>query len=232
MAATQPYDVTDFPPPGQYYCNLPEFTVSQFATLSPSHDTPKTIFVGDPGVGKTCLVNQMRTRTFQGNYNPTIGVAYLQVPCTINGNATDLAIWDTPGGQAPNALTRSFYRGAAAAFVCFDLSKRPSFNNLGQWCDAVTKNCPEAICRFLIGCKCDLSAVINDDEIRAFCELHNLEFWATSAKTAAHVSDLVKRLCVVALALNVFRAEKEAIPPTVNLERRKDEGLVARKKCC
>jgi small GTP-binding protein len=232
MTNSEPYTITNFPPTGEYYCNFREFTSFGFASFSPSQERPKVIFVGEPGVGKTCLVGHMKTRTFQGSYNPTIGAAYIEIPCVLNGETQSLAIWDISGNSPPNGLTRQFYRGATVAFICFDLSNDRSFHQLDQWYEAVKKNCAENVCLFLVGCKCDLTAVVPADEIQKFCKARNLEYWATSAKSASGVSDLVKRVCVVSLVASLAGQEAQPLPASVDLGGKTGFDKKGKKVCC
>jgi GTPase SAR1 family protein len=74
------------------------------------------------------------------------------------------------GATTVNRSTTPFERRATVAFICFDLSNDHSFHQLGQWYEAVTKNCAENVCLFLVGCKCDVNAVVPADEIQKFCE--------------------------------------------------------------
>jgi GTPase SAR1 family protein len=110
-------EITDFPTTGAYYTNFPTFTAAKFAKLSCDLNSPKVICVGDPGVGKTCLVNSIKNRAFKDNYVATISVEFISIQCTINGSSTKLAVWDINGDQKPNALTRQFYRGASLGYI-------------------------------------------------------------------------------------------------------------------
>jgi hypothetical protein len=71
--------------------------------------------------------------------------------------------------------------------------------------------------RFLVGCKCDLDPAVPEDAIESLCRDRALEYWATSARTAARVADLVVRACVVGVAAQSFRGQTEPEPETVDI---------------
>merc|ERR1719401_135747 len=51
-----------------------------------------------------------------------------------------LQIWDTAGLENFQALTTSYYRGANAALLVFDISKRVTFTSIPFWLEQVRQN--------------------------------------------------------------------------------------------
>jgi Ras-related protein Rab-6A len=233
MARGKVYDITDFPPVGLYYKHFPGFTATQFAELSHPPSKPKVILVGDPSVGKTTLVNTMKVGVFKANYNPTVGVAFISITCTINGCETKLAFYDTTGNEKPNALTRQFYRGADIALICFDLSSKMSFDHVSEWYEAIQAHCADSIRLFLVGCKADCSSTVEPNDIQRRCESCKMEYWSTSAKTATHVTELLMRVCLLGV---VSELEQEPTPDDTRIVKLTDSpgdhsGRV-KKPCC
>jgi Ras-related protein Rab-2A len=216
-----------------YYQNFPRFTATGFSSLAPDETPPKVIFVGDPYVGKTTLVSFMKTGRFNDNYLATIGVAFVELHCTINGKDMNLVIWDTAGAEKMNSLTRQHYRGASVAYLCFDLTNPSSFKKTRIWYQAVRKECPEFAILFLVGCKCDLpNRQVQASDIQRFCEEHKIEYWETSAKTAKHVNELVRRTCLLGVALQSERPESCRSVRTVELGPSPSYDAGETKKAC
>ena len=72
----------------------------------------KVIILGDPGVGKTSLMDQFVNKKFSNNYKPTIGVDFLTKEVLVEDRVVNLQIWDTAGQERFRAFGNAFYRGA------------------------------------------------------------------------------------------------------------------------
>lgn len=48
----------------------------------------------------------------------------------VGGEKTKLTIWDTAGQERFRTLTSSYYRGAHGVVLVYDVTSRPSFENL------------------------------------------------------------------------------------------------------
>ena len=119
----------------------------------------KMLILGDSGVGKTNIVSRYVSDTFSHAAAPTIALDFttVEVPLAPDGSplsprrvqptesAFDLPptqrdeeivrvqIWDTAGEERYHALSSTVYRGAVAALVVFDITRRKSFEGLGKW---------------------------------------------------------------------------------------------------
>ncbi len=78
---------------------------------------------------------------YTGQYKATIGADFLPKQITIhtnNNNITTpqnvtLQIWDTAGQERFQSLGNSFYRGADACILVFDVFDKNSFDGLDKW---------------------------------------------------------------------------------------------------
>ncbi|KAH3764686.1 Small GTPase superfamily [Pelomyxa schiedti] len=87
----------------------------------------------------------------------TIGVEFGTCSFQIEKSEGKLQLWDTAGQQRFNALTRSFYRGAAGVIIVYDITKRKSFSQVPVWMAKVMQNCMTTIPAIVIvGNKSDL----------------------------------------------------------------------------
>jgi small GTP-binding protein len=158
------YTLDDIPKDGRFYVHDPELSHTPLDDV-PIHGSPKIILVGDAFVGKTCLVNCMKTATFKANYNPTIGTGYLKLMGKLHGEDVRLDCWDTGGTEKTTSLTQHYYRGSDLALLCFDLNSPSSFVNVGRWHADLVEHCDSEIRIFLVGCKADLDIAVGEAEI-------------------------------------------------------------------
>jgi Ras-related protein Rab-2A len=151
----------------------------------------KYIIIGDTCVGKSCLLLQFTDKRFKQEHDLTIGVEFGARSVFINDKTIKLQIWDTAGQENFRSITRSYYRGAVAAMLVYDVTKRESFEHLARWIDEAKTNGSPGMSIMLVANKTDLTAerVITTEEGSAFAQTHGLIFIETSAKTAHNVDE-------------------------------------------
>ena len=59
---------------------------------------------------------------------------------TINDEQVRVQIWDTAGQEDFQAITRAYYREAAAAILVYDMTNKQSYEKLQSWLSAVQCN--------------------------------------------------------------------------------------------
>lgn len=127
-------------------------------------------------------------------------------PKTVNNNKNDilsfnvqLQIWDTAGQERFRVVTRSYYKGAHAICLVFDLTDVDSFSHISNWVQNIrsvlksnnTNNVPIV----LVGNKSDCSSqqrkISKDKAINAANEF-GLSYFETSARTGQNVVELLE----------------------------------------
>jgi len=93
----------------------------------------KIIVVGEPGVGKSALVEQLCGRTFSQHYNVTIGVEFDTKTIQIDDTIIKSHIWDTAGQEQFAPIVASYFRDCAGAFIVFDVGKQKTFQQIEKW---------------------------------------------------------------------------------------------------
>lgn len=63
----------------------------------------------------------------------TVGVEFNSRTIKLGDKNVKLQLWDTAGQERFRSVTRSYYRGAAAAVLVYDITKRSTFENLDRW---------------------------------------------------------------------------------------------------
>lgn len=133
MAVPQAYEVQST------QTQEPRATVVKRAT-GPAKYVMRFIIVGSMSVGKSCLLLQFTDHRFAANAGPTIGVDFGASTISIDGEVVKLQIWDTAGQEDFQAITRAYYREAAAAILVYDMTNKQSYEKLQSWLSAVQCN--------------------------------------------------------------------------------------------
>jgi len=195
----------------------------------------KIIIIGDTGVGKSCLLLNFIDKRFREEHDLTIGVEFGTKIIDAGGQKVKLQIWDTAGSESFRSITRSYYRGAAAALLVYDSTRRESFVNIMEWLNEARYNGNPDMSISLVGNKIDLQEekVIGTEEAQAFARDNGLLFTETSAKTGAGVweafqltaKDLCKRIEEGNIDVN-----NQAYGVTV--KRKSEFKQINKKSCC
>ena len=64
----------------------------------------KLVFLGEQGVGKTCIINRFVYDSFDRNYQATIGIDFLSKTMYLEDRTVRLQLWDTAGQERFRSL--------------------------------------------------------------------------------------------------------------------------------
>ncbi|XP_035389971.1 ras-related protein Rab-34a isoform X2 [Electrophorus electricus] len=169
----------------------------------------KVIVVGDLAVGKTCLINRFCKDVFDKNYKATIGVDFEMERFEVLGVPFSLQLWDTAGQERFKCIASTYYRGAQAIIIVFDLNDVASLQHTRQWLeDALRENDATSVQLFLVGTKKDMSSpaqysLIEQDAIKVAGDI-KAEYWAVSALTGENVREFFFRVACLTFEANVL----------------------------
>ena len=183
--------------------------------------TFRAVTIGESSVGKTCLVNRFIRNRFNIAEANTVGAIYDTYTVQRNGMTIEVQIWDTAGQEKFRSLAPAYYRGAAAAVVVFDMSKRSTFQNLQGWIDDFKAVAGEEAAILVVGNKVDLSDQIQvtESEAQEWSKARNVNFFMTSAKEGTGVKELFSDLVDILLQKNT---DEEAHCTKYNLNRNRN----------
>jgi Ras-related protein Rab-2A len=152
----------------------------------------KYIIVGNPAVGKSCLLNQFLNNKFIEEYEVTVGVEFGAKTIELKDQTrVKLQIWDTAGQESFKSITRNYYRSAAVALIVYDVTSRLSFEKIEEWLNECKSNGNKELSLVLVGNKNDLSdREVSYEEGKEFAKHHGMLFFEASAKTADNVNEL------------------------------------------
>jgi len=146
----------------------------------------KIVIVGDGGVGKSTMVQRLTT----GQFIPqkiTIGTDLAMHNVNIDEKiSANLQIWDFAGERRFRLFLPNYARGATGCLLCYDITRRSSFDNLDEWYQIVINNADNPVF-ILVGEKADLADIRRSVEIEhaeEFKEKYNIDnFFETSSKS-------------------------------------------------
>lgn len=146
--------------------------------------------MGSSGVGKSCILR----RFVKGDWNvltsQTIGVEFSSKTITVgttdnNTVKMKLQLWDTAGQERFRSLTRSYYRGSAAAVLVYDICDHKSFESLHEYMTDLRSLTVDSISLVVVGNKSDLvgdmksrsnidpTSIVTDQEALDFCSYYS-----------------------------------------------------------
>ena len=112
----------------------------------------KVIFLGELGVGKTCIIDRFINDNFtdeQKTIIPTYTVKTMTFD-EFQGKSVNFEIWDTAGLEKYHALTKMFYKNAGVAILVYDITNKKSFEKIQKyWSIQIKKFSPKDISKKL-----------------------------------------------------------------------------------
>ncbi|XP_033473944.1 ras-related protein Rab-17-like [Epinephelus lanceolatus] len=154
----------------------------------------KMVLLGSSGVGKSSLAMRFGKDEFRST-SPTVGCAYLTQVVPLSDVTLRFEIWDTAGQEKYHSVTPLYYRGAQAALLVYDISKRETFIRAQVWLKELEKQyTPGSTVIWLVGNKGDLEQdrQISVQEGQSLADDRGLFFTETSALTGDQISQLLK----------------------------------------
>jgi len=174
-------------------------------SMSSSQDTQvfpiaKVVVAGDGGAGKTSLIRRYCAGMFEESRVLTIGVDFQVKIVEVDHKTIKLSIWDIAGQDRFGSFRDTFYRGAQAVALLYDVTDILSMKNLLNWHREIAKVAPKAaFC--VVGAKIDLHRAVPRENAAGWAERMKFPYIETSAKTAEGVEELFATLARLAARL-------------------------------
>jgi small GTP-binding protein len=156
----------------------------------------KVVFVGDSGVGKTCLIYHL-TNQDTIHTKPTVAPDQFEREAVSNsGELVHITFWDTAGQDTYQSLIPSFVRDARAVLYVFDVTDETSFGSIPSWVALVHQTTVPPL-QYFIANKMDLE----DERLISFADgdacAHEFggKYFETSAINQTGLEALMADLC-------------------------------------
>lgn len=99
----------------------------------------KVVFIGDCGVGKTCIIDKIEHDEFDENTPSSISIAMHRLTGEYNHTTLDFSLWDTAGQEKYRTLAPIYFREASIGVLVYDITSTSTFDSLDSWYSEVDK---------------------------------------------------------------------------------------------
>jgi small GTP-binding protein len=154
----------------------------------------KVIFVGDPSVGKTSIIQQYHEQKFDAESEATIGASFVAKMVETRHGPVSIHIWDTAGQERYRSLIPMYSRNAIAAAVVFDVANAATYQHLDAWLATLREHCLPDCSVYVLANKSDLPAAVPIRDAEAFCAERKLPFFVTTATDYQTVAAVFERI--------------------------------------
>lgn len=165
-----------------------------------NHGSPDIIvkgtLLGNYAVGKSSLFQRYMFDSIR--YCPTIGVDFQSKTHHIRHHDIKLQLWDTAGQERFRSIVSSYVRNVYVFFLVFDVTRRNTFDALGEWMAFIGEHNTRGYLVVLLANKTDQPLdtwAVTPDEIDVFAESHHVQggvyyvsATTTPAKEVVHTS--------------------------------------------
>ena len=192
--------------------------------------TIKIGLLGDPPVGKTCILNSFISGTFEEFKMTNEGDYKAKKIIEIkNGKKINVIVYDTAGNERFRSISLQQIRSVHGIILIFDLTRKNTFNNIDGWMKTIEDNFdkPNIV---LFGNKADIDKSkwkITEEEVENLAQQYNLKYFETSAKTNMNINEGFNY--IVNICYNRF---KENYENNIKLKNKKEDknGCIGKEK--
>ena len=188
----------------------------------------KVLLLGDTDVGKSSLILRYTEETFNSKLVNSIGVDFKMKKKEIDGKIIKVQIWDTAGHERFRSITYSYYRGANAIIIVFDITDKKSFLSITEWLKQIEKHAKENVFKFLVGNKSDLAEErkVSFEEAKEYADKHDLPYIETSAKEGININELFES------SIKSFLSSNKYIGGDKNIKLNNQSTTSEKSDCC
>ena len=209
-------------------------------TINPEIPKYKLIFLGDQGVGKSCILNRFMNDTFTEEYQATIGLDFQSKNVQIDRQDIHLLLYDTAGQEKFRSLIPMYTRDANIVILVYDISSKETFDHLPDWLNDLQNVKLDEVIFAIVGNKNDLNEKreVTPEEGAKFAEEHNYIFHEISAKTSDGFEELFYQKLFEKIRIKFRPAGQQPIPEEkeekFSIEKEEEKKVEPKKKggCC
>ena len=191
----------------------------------------KIVFLGEPGCGKTSIINRYVNGNFDPDQESTIGANYFSKSVEINKVWIKMNFWDTTGKERYEGITLMYAKNAEAYVLVCQCNQSSAVESIERFYTRYIKESMRADTQFFIVInKIDLKTEVNFiNEILAKADELHVSAYQVSAKDAFGIDDMFQRI------LEKIRKNSSAMSRvSINLTTsgKTSVKISEKKKCC
>jgi small GTP-binding protein len=196
----------------------------------------KIIFVGNTGVGKTCIIRRFVLESFDSESKSSDTASQYDKTIKIEGKSITCQMWDTAGQEQYRSISSMYYKGSNIACLVYDITNKESFKDLKEnWIPDLKENGDKDLILAIVGNKNDFyeKEEVSEEDAREFAEKEKCSFFLVSAKNGDNINFLFQELAKEYLHkfFNMtFQSDEDVqSKDTFKIKKSKNEK---KKKCC
>ncbi|EDV23169.1 DnaJ-like protein subfamily C member 27 [Trichoplax sp. H2] len=189
----------------------------------------KIISMGDPQVGKSCIIKRYCEKRFVSKYMATIGIDYGVTKMNIKDKRVKVNIFDMSGDPIYYEIRNEFYKDSQGALLVYDVCKQSSFESLKKWIEEMKKEIdnPDSVNKMVIvvcGNKTDLGGrrVISESDGRLWADSYGYYYFETSANNDTGIHEAFETL-VQSVVTTVTTGSRPTSGSSLNYSREQAE---------
>ena len=161
--------------------------------------TLKIIILGSSSVGKECILNNYFKEEFKGPLLSSIGIDFKTKYFKFDEEKVKVNYIDTAGQEKFKAISLNYLKGSDGAVLVFDITKKKTFELIGNWLDDIRENNKMNVAKLLVGNKADLEneREVTKQEAEKLAEMLQCKYYETSAKTGANINEALDEIAKV-----------------------------------
>ena len=158
----------------------------------------KVVLLGESGVGKTCIIAQFTSGTFDANTVTSLTAQFIRKTMEFADDKRIIFdIWDTAGQEKYRSLAKIFYKDAKVIVLVYDITSKDSFVQMKEyWYEQIKQQGNKDVIIAVAANKGDLyeKRVISNEEGEEFAKQIGAIFATTSAKDDSGILELFQNL--------------------------------------
>lgn len=202
---------------------------------APSQEV-KVVLLGESGVGKSSIIKQYVTHTFDPDIDSSISSKYISKIVNVTDEQKKLKfnLWDTAGQEKYRSLAKIFYKDARIIILVYSINNAKSYEEMKKyWYQEVKTNGLSNAIYAVVGNKHDLynTSQVNEKEAMEWADSIGGIFQLTSAKTNSGIDTLFQNLAKKFFDPDFnYKKEDEEAKKLYEMKKKENEENKRRKK--
>ena len=181
----------------------------------------KVILIGEPGTGKTSLINVSIGQEFNEKSISTLSSTFVPKIIKKDGKEYKLNIWDTAGQEKYRSLTKIFIKDSKIVIFVYAIDSKKSLEGIkSYWLETIKEALGDQPVLGIVGNKSDLfmNEEVKENEAKEFAEQNGMEFRLVTAKE--NPNGFIQFLNKL---LDIYLEKKGIVPETKKIRLNKDD---------